>query len=215
MLALFSLPANLGYLALALVVGAESMGVPSPGETGLVAAAVLANKGQLDIVLVILIASAAAIVGDNVGYLIGRHGGRKLLERPGPFHQRRLAVIAYGDRFFDRHGPKAVFFGRWIALARVTSAWMAGANGMPARTFFFWNALGGVTWATTVGLVGYALGEAGGHVLGTVGVVGAVVLVGTVLGGLAFLKVRERRHLAADGPAATGTGTELRAKPPV
>ena len=93
-----------GYPLLFLIVMSESGGLPVPGETGLITAAVLASQGKLKIELVIALAAAGAIVGDNIGYLIGRKGGRWLLERPGPFHKQRLQVLAIGQPFFDRHG---------------------------------------------------------------------------------------------------------------
>ncbi len=135
------------------------MGVPSPGETALVLAAVLASQGKLQIWLVILIGVSSAIIGDNLGYWLGRRFGREVLEARGPLRQRRLGVIAAGDDFFERHGPKAVFFARWIALVRFAAAWLAGINEMPFRQFFVWNALGGITWGITYGLVGYYAGR--------------------------------------------------------
>jgi len=192
--ALIHVPAHLGYAAVGLFVFLESMGVPSPGETALVAGAVWAAGGHLDIVVVIVIAATAAILGDNIGYLIGRHGGRRLLERPGPLHRRRVALLGAGDRFFARHGAKAVFLGRWVALVRVTAAWMAGANHMPMRRFTFYNALGGVTWAAGVGLVAYALGEAGAHVLTKVGTVAAVAAGVATVAALLWLRRQERGH---------------------
>ena len=124
-----------GYPLLFLLVMAESSGVPIPGETALIAAAVLASKGTLQIELVIAIAAAAAIVGDNIGYLIGRKGGRWLLERPGRFSDQRLRVLATGEPFFERHGPKAVFFGRFVLGLRVWASWLAGATYMPWHKF--------------------------------------------------------------------------------
>src|ERR1700689_1340564 len=94
-----------GYPLLFLIVMGESSGLPIPGETGLIAAAVLASQGKLSIELVIPLAAAAAIVGDNIGYAIGRKGGRWLLERPGRFHYQRQQVLATGEPFFERHGP--------------------------------------------------------------------------------------------------------------
>jgi membrane-associated protein len=198
-LALFGIhvPAHLGYIAVGLFVFTESMGIPSPGETAIVTGAVLASQGDLSIEVVILIAIAGAIIGDNIGFLIGRHGGRKLLERPGIAYERRKQLLAFGDRFFAKHGAKAVFLGRWMALVRVTAAWMAGASGMSMRTFFLWNALGGITWATTVGLIGYALGHAGGNVISKVGVAGAVVGGVAIVALLVWNRRRERGHLAA------------------
>ena len=186
---------NLGYLLPALV-GLESMGIPSPGETALVLASVMASQGKLQIELVIAIAAAAAIIGDNIGYWIGRKAGRRVLTSPrGPFHRRRIALIAYGDRFFAKHGSKAVFLGRWMALVRVTAAWMAGMNHMRFRTFFFWNALGAITWALSVGLVAYYAGEAAVHVIEKVGVGAAVVLGVAIVGVIVWVQVRERREL--------------------
>src|SRR3954447_24193359 len=118
MLALITIPAHLGYLVLFALVGAESTGVPVPGETALITAGVLAHHGRFNIELVIIIAAAAAIVGDNLGYLIGRTGGRRLLERPCLLERRRRQILAKGDPFFERHGPKAVFLGRWVAGLR-------------------------------------------------------------------------------------------------
>ncbi len=190
--AIISVSSSLGYL-LPAIIGLESMGVPSPGETALVLAAVLASQGKLQIQLVILIGIASAIIGDNIGYLLGRRLGREVLEAPGPLYRRRLMVIRSGDRFFERHGPKAVFLARWIALVRFAAAWLAGINRMPFKTFFFWNALGGITWGITYGLVGYFGGHAAAHVLAQAGVVGAVILGLLVIGGYVYVKIRERR----------------------
>ena len=186
---------SLGYLLPALI-ALESMGIPSPGETALVLACVMASRGKLQIELVLLIAATAAIVGDNVGYWIGRKAGRRALtSERGPFHRRRIVLIAYGDRFFSKHGPRAVFLGRWMALVRVTAAWMAGMNHMPFRTFFFWNALGGITWALSVGLVAYFAGEAAVHVIERAGAGAAVVLGAATVGLIVWVQVRERRAL--------------------
>ncbi|MGN6189355.1 MAG: DedA family protein [Conexibacter sp.] len=189
---------SLGYLLPALV-GLESMGIPSPGETALVLACVMASQGKLQIELVIAIAAAAAIVGDNVGYWIGRKAGRRVLaSERGPFPRRRIALIHYGDRFFAKHGARAVFLGRWMALVRVTAAWMAGMNHMPFRTFFCWNALGGITWALSVGLVAYFAGEAAVHVIERVGVGAAVALGAAIVGLIVWVQLRERRALRAE-----------------
>ena len=102
-------------------------------------------------------------------YALGRRLGRDALEARGPFRQHRLDVIAAGDQFFAKHGPKAVFFARWIALVRFAAAWLAGINHMRFRDFFFWNALGGITWGITFGLVGYFLGSAAADIISTFG----------------------------------------------
>jgi len=189
--AIFGVSSSLGYL-LPAIIGLESMGVPSPGETALVLAAVLASQGKLQIWLVILIGVCSAIIGDNTGYLLGRRYGREVLVARGPFHEHRARAVEAGDRFFDRHGAKAVFVARWIALVRFAAAWLAGINRMPFRVFFFWNALGGITWGITYGLVGYYGGQAAGHVLAQVGIVGAVLLALAVVGGLVYLKLKAR-----------------------
>jgi membrane protein DedA with SNARE-associated domain len=183
-----------GYV-LPAVIGLESMGIPSPGETALVAAAVLASQGKLNIWLVILIGTASAIIGDNIGYLLGRNLGRDLLEKPGPLYHRRLLLIREGDRFFERHGGKAVMLARWVALIRVAAAWLAGINHMRFRQFFFWNALGGISWAITYGLVGYFGGKAAAKVLTEIGIAGAVLLVLMAVYGYWRLRQRERRIL--------------------
>ncbi len=199
--ALLSVPAHLGYVALAALVGFESAGVPVPGETALIAAGLLAHDGQLNIALVIAIAAVAAIAGDNVGYLIGRHGGRRLLERPGLGEKHRLAIIAKGEPFFERHGPKAVFLGRWVAGLRIAAAWLAGITHMRWRTFFFWNALGGIAWAASVGLAAYLAGSVVKQIIEVGGIAAIVILaVGvTVFFAWRLFKVRteEREVLAA------------------
>jgi membrane-associated protein len=157
-----SLPAHLGYPALALLVGGESLGLLLPGETAILTAGVLAREGQLEIGLVLPIAAAAAIAGDAIGYVLGRRGGRLFLVMRGPLRERRVRLIEQGERFFARRGAPAVFLGRWLVFARVTVPWLAGASRMPPRKFFLYNALGGTSWAATVALAGYALGLAAG-----------------------------------------------------
>jgi undecaprenyl-diphosphatase len=218
-LALFAVPRHLGYLALALLVGLESTGVPVPGETALIAAGVFAHDGELDIVAVIAIAAGAAILGDNLGYLIGRHGGRRLLEAPGPLEHHRLSIIQKGEPFFDKHGPKAVFLGRWVAGLRIAAAWLAGITHMHWRTFFFWNALGGVAWAASVGLAAYLLGPVAKKIIEDFGI-GAVAIVAVAL--VAYLawrwhRARGKKAVAgadrAEGAAAPGSAPEAGAAP--
>ena len=165
------------------------MGIPVPGETALIAAALLAHDGQLQIVPLVAIAAAAAIIGDNVGFAIGRHGGRRLFLRPGPFHDRRLKVIEYGEPFFEKHGPKAVFLGRWVSGLRIASAWLAGMNKMSWPTFLFWNALGGICWAVGIGLAVYALGGVAERIISVAGPIAAGV---TVVAIIAFVVWRAR-----------------------
>jgi membrane protein DedA with SNARE-associated domain len=190
--AIFGISSSLGYL-LPAIIGLESMGIPSPGETALVLAAVLASQGKLEIGLVILIGVASAIIGDNLGYLLGRHFGRDAILGRGPLQAHRKRAVAYGDDFFDRHGAKAVFFARWVALVRFAAAWLAGINRMPFGQFFFWNALGAISWGVTFALVGYFAGEAGSRVLAKVGIAGAGLLAAMFIGTVVLVIRRERR----------------------
>jgi undecaprenyl-diphosphatase len=193
LLTLISIPSGLGYPALGGLVAAESMGVPVPGETALIAAGILAHDGRLQIELVILIAAVAAITGDNLGYLIGRKGGRILLEKDGPLLKHRKAVLEKGEPFFARHGAKAVFLGRWVAGLRIAAAWLAGINRMHWLTFFFWNALGGIAWATSVGLAAYFLGHIAEKIVKDAGLIGIAVVILAVIG---FFIWRRRRRSA-------------------
>jgi membrane-associated protein len=192
-LALITIPKNLGYVALALLVGVEASGVPVPGETALIAASVLASQGHLEIWLVIPIAAAAAIIGDNVGYVLGSRLGRRVVLRPGRTLERRRALLERGDELFDRHGPKAVFFGRWIAGLRIWAAWLAGMTSMPWRSFLVWNALGGIAWAIFFGLLGYFGGEAAAHLVAKLGVWAALATGLVLLAVYGFIKMRRRR----------------------
>ena len=177
-----TLPATrLAYVLLALLVGGESAGVPLPGETALITGSILASQGKLWLPLVIAVAAAAAIVGDNIGYELGRHGARRVLLRPGRFEDRRQAFLERGEAFFARHGGKTVFIGRWLPFLRVTAAWLAGANHMPWPRFFAWNALGGISWAISVGVFAYFAGQVAVRILHDAGyVVLAVVALGPI-----------------------------------
>jgi undecaprenyl-diphosphatase len=195
--ALINVPSRLGYAALGGLIAAESGGLPVPGETALVTAGVLAQQGKLEIAVVIAIAATAAIIGDNIGYAVSRRVGRRLLERPGRTQQRRLDLLERGEGFFERHGPKAVFFGRWIAGLRIWASWLAGITGMEWRSFLVWNALGGISWAVTVGLAGYALGKTAETVIQTAGLAVGIAAVVLVVTGYAWWHWRRRRRHTA------------------
>jgi membrane protein DedA with SNARE-associated domain len=189
---LIDISQSLGYPALFVFVMVESMGVPVPGETAVILAGLAANEGRLSIVLVIACAALAAIVGDNIGFEIGRRGGRSLLERPGRFAAERRRVLEIGDPFFARHGAKAVFLGRWVAGLRVWAAWLAGASEMRRSTFMLWNAAGGIGWATTVALAAFYGGKAAEHAFSKIGLYGAILAVVIVLGLLFAYRRRSR-----------------------
>jgi membrane protein DedA with SNARE-associated domain len=178
-------------------VATESSGVPVPGETALIAAGVLASHGRLHIELVIALAAVAAMIGDNIGYVIGRTGGRRLLERPGFLEEHRRRIIEHGEPFFERHGAKAVFLGRWVAGLRIAAAWLAGINRMPWQRFLFWNALGGISWATSVGLLAYYLGPPAEKIFRTVGIAGVALAAVALLGFVLWRRLR--RDAGHDG----------------
>jgi len=156
-------PASVGYWLVFLLVAGETAGALVPGETALIVAASLTGQGKLSLPLVWLCAASGAILGDNIGYLIGARGLRLLVRRFGPEQVRR------GESFFQRHGPKAVFFARWIPGLRLVGAWFAGAAHMPWRRFLPWNALGGMTWAASIALTAHAIGHAAGGVFASIG----------------------------------------------
>jgi membrane protein DedA with SNARE-associated domain len=190
-LILIALPTSgIAYLLLALLVGGESAGAPLPGETALITAAVLASQGKLALPAVVATAATGAIVGDNFGYVLGRQGARRLLLRPGRLETARRGFLRRGEAFFERHGPKTVFFGRWLPFLRVTAALLAGAHRMHWATFLAWNALGGISWAISVGLAGYFLGQAAFAVLHTAGIVVVAALAVAALVFFGWLKLR-------------------------
>ncbi len=154
-----SLLHHYGYVGVAIAVGLESMGLPFPGETTLVAAALLAGKTHsLNIWLVIASASAGAILGDNLGYWIGRKLGFRLLLRYGHYIGLNESRLRLGEYLFQRHGGKIVFFGRFVALLRSLAAVLAGVNKMSWPRFVLFNAAGGILWATLYGSAAFYLG---------------------------------------------------------
>src|SRR3989454_1239473 len=176
--------ASFGYVVLFLLVGLESLGIPLPGETALVTAAAFAALGHLSISAVIATAVAAAIIGDNGGYWIGRAGGIALVRRYGRVIHLNESHLARAHTFFEKHGPKTVFLGRFIALLRTWAAVLAGAAHMPYGTFMLYNALGAVCWAVIVGMLGYMFGRSLPqlqHYVGQAGLAG-VLLVALVVG---------------------------------
>jgi len=192
-----SVTTNLGLPVIGLVVAIEALGVPLPGETAVILGGLAANQGRLSIVAVIVVAAAAAIVGDNIGFMIGRRGGRALLERPGRFFEERQRMLAIGDPFFERHGPKAVFLGRWITGLRVWTSWLAGASDMRWPTFLVWNALGGTAWAISVALAAYYGGKSVETVFSKVGLYGGIAAGVLIVIGVAYVWRRRRRARAA------------------
>ncbi len=150
----------LGYPAVVLFVMIESSGIPFPGETMLLLASFYAAVDQqLQIPIVIACAALGAIIGDNIGYQIGRTGGKAIVEKYGHYVFIKPQHLERAEKFFARHGDKTVFFGRLVAVLRAWAAFLAGVNQMNRRTFFIYNAAGGIIWATVYGLLGYFAGR--------------------------------------------------------
>ena len=189
-----------GYWTILVAVTLESMGVPFPGETALLAGAIYAGAGgRLDIALVIVAAAAGAILGDNLGFAIGHFGGYPLLRRMLRALHLGDDTLLYTQRYFARHGDKTVFFGRFFSLLRAYVAFLAGVNRMPWRAFLFWNAFGGIVWAIFYGLLGYFLGSnlpLLGSVLHVMGIGGIVALAIALVAIVAFYFWRRRQALA-------------------
>ena len=194
-----------GYLAVFVVITLESAGVPMPGESVLISSAVYAGStGTLDIALIIAAAAAAAIIGDNLGYWVGRRWGMPLLLR----HGHRIALdhgrLKLGQYLFREHGGKIVFFGRFTAMLRAYAALLAGVNRLDARRFMLFNALGGLAWATSIGLGSYGCGRSIERIAGPVGL---ALLAVVVFGGLAlwlFVRRHEARLLSQAERAIPG-----------
>jgi membrane protein DedA with SNARE-associated domain len=196
---LLDLFSRYGYAVVFVGVFLENAGLPVPGETALLAGAVLAHAGRLSLLWVIVTAVGGATFGDNIGFFIGRRGGRVLLER----HGRRFGLtrerLRQFDRFFDRHGAKTVFVARFVTGLRVVGALLAGASGLPWKTFLFYNASGAVVWSTAIGLAGYLLGKSWNTLelwIGRAGLLGllAVVVLATIAIGRPFNKLRADRR---------------------
>src|SRR3954466_12311460 len=154
----FSLLAQYGYLIVFFGVMLESAGVPLPGETILIAAGILAQQGRMDVGDAILFGILGAVVGDQIGYWVGREGGRPFVLRWGRYVLITPEGLARPEAFFERHGGKAVFLARFFSGLRVFGALVAGISRMRWRTFLFYNALGGAVWATAAVSAGYLLG---------------------------------------------------------
>jgi membrane protein DedA with SNARE-associated domain len=182
-----------GLIFLFGIVCLESAGAWLPGETALIAAAIYASNGHLSITGVIAVAAAGAIIGDNIGYWLGREGGRRLLYRYALLARFSDRVLPPAERFFERHGGKAVFFARFFGGVRVTGAWMAGITRMSWWKFLFWNAAGGIVWAVGVGVIAFYGGHAAADVIEEYGLYGGIgVAVIVILGLVGFHFLRRR-----------------------
>ena len=185
--------ARYGYFVVFFGILLENAGVPVPGETILLAGAALARFGHLSLPWVVVVAVCGAVLGDNVGFLIGRRGGRVLLERHGKMFGLTAARLSQFDAFFTTHGAKTVFVARFVTGLRVVCAVLAGASTLPWSRFLVFNVAGAVAWATTFGAVGYLLGYSWETIERWIGHLGLVFLI--ILGvaaALAFVRSRRR-----------------------
>ncbi len=205
--------ATYGYWAVLLIVAGESAGLPVPGETMLLAAAIYAGTTHhLSIALVIAAAAAGAILGDNLGFLLGREGGYRLLHRYGRYVRLDERRLKLGHYLFQRHGGKVVFFGRYVTVLRTWAAFLAGTNRMAWDRFVLYNATGGILWATVYGLGGYVLGHNVQRFMGPLGSALFALGVCAVVASLIVLRRQERRlsdaaERAFPGPLAAYQGS--------
>jgi membrane protein DedA with SNARE-associated domain len=192
-----SLIDSYGYLAVFVLVGVESLGIPLPGETALITAAIYAgHTHRLNPWLIFLVAAAAAIIGDNIGYWIGDKGGYRLARRYGPrvrLDERKMKTARY---LFDLHGGKVVFFGRFVSVLRTYAAFLAGTSKMRWRRFLLANAAGGIVWAALWTFTAYLAGDALKRASGTINLIfiGAAVVAIVI----AILLVRRQTSKLAD-----------------
>ena len=181
---LVDLFARYGYAVVFFGVFLENTGLPVPGETALLAGAAMANFGRLSLPWVIVTAVGGAVLGDNLGFFIGRRYGRGLVERFGSRLGLTRARLEQFDRFFDRHGGRTVFIARFITGLRVFGAVLAGASGLPWPSFIFYNAAGAIAWSTAIAIAGYSLAyswETLERWIGRSGLVGLAVVAAIVI----------------------------------
>jgi len=158
------------------------------------------------LILSLLVSATASAAGDPglKTIVVVRHaeaepetaGPQRLLTAQGPFETHRRMLLDRGEPFFARHGPKAVFLGRWFAGLRIGAAWLAGINRMRWSSFLVWNALGGIAWATSVGLLAYAAGPAAESALKTFGIAGLALAALVTVAWIGHGRLRRRRAVA-------------------
>ena len=186
-----------GYLVVFLLVMIESIGVPVPGETALIGAALYAGSThKLEIEWVIVAAIAGAVIGDNIGFSIGRYGGAKVLLRYGHrigLHEDRLKI---GVWLFRRHGGKVVFWGRFVSVLRTWAAFLAGTNKMAWGRFLVFNAAGAIVWATLFGVTYYVFGSAVKRLSTTIDIAFGIVGAALVIAFIVWTKRKEGALLA-------------------
>ena len=174
----------LGYPAAGLGILVESAGVPFPGEALLLAAAAWAATRHHSIFLVILFGFVGATAGADLGYYLGHRGGRPFVERFGHIFRVRPEHIAHAEMFFARHGDKAILAARFVLGLRTWASMLAGMARMPFWRFQLYSAIGGLAWATAIGIAGYFLGSNLGTITAAiryVGIGGLIVVIFVVV----------------------------------
>jgi membrane protein DedA with SNARE-associated domain len=188
-----------------MLVALESAGIPLPGETILVTAAILAGRThEGSIVEIIGYAAAGAIVGDNIGFWVGREFGIGLLVRHGGRIGLDEGKLKLGQYLFLRFGGPIVFFGRFVAVLRTFAAVLAGANNLAPWRFFLFNAAGGILWATVFGLGGYFLGADFHKIAGPLGTVALAVALGLIFAFSVYYRRNEAKMTEAARAALPG-----------
>ena len=191
-----------GYWAVFLFVGIESLGIPLPGETALIVAGTFAGKNHhLNPWGIFAVASAGAIIGDNIGYWVGDKGGFRLLKKYGHYIRLDEPKLKVGRYVFDRHGGKVVFFGRFVSVLRTYAAFLAGTNRMHYRRFLVFNAAGGILWSAIYTFAAYLLGTTLQKNSGTINLVLGVVAAVVILTVILFVR-RQLKRLEARAEAA-------------
>jgi membrane protein DedA with SNARE-associated domain len=203
---------NYGYIAVTFFVMIESSGIPFPGETMLLLAAFTAGAvpNHLSIPLVIACAALGAIIGDNLGYYVGRTGGRAFVLRFGKYLFLKQEHLDRAEKFFAKHGDKTVFFGRFVAVLRAWAAFLAGVNQMRWRNFLIYNAAGGILWATIFGTLGYFAGRflhdnfaQVEKIASRVSLAGAIAIVAVVVAAIIIVRVRRARRSQSQSTTKT------------
>lgn len=204
--AIRSVPPGVSYTIIALLAFGEAaffVGFVLPGETAVLLGGFLASQGHLDVVTLIVIVVISAILGDTVGYEVGRHLGPRVLRLR--ILRRHRAQLEKAQGMLRRRGGPTVFLGRWTAFFRAVMPGIAGLSQMRYRVFLFWNALGAIAWGTTFCLVGFFAGASYEKVASTIGESAAVVVAVLVIAGLVLWRVRHQRRRAAEAQRARVT----------
>jgi membrane protein DedA with SNARE-associated domain len=185
-----------GLILLFGLVALEGCGIPLPGETALITAAVLAAGGHFEIAEVIAVAAVAAICGDNTGYWIARLGGRPAIGKIPLARNALPKLLPKGEAFFEKHGAKTVLIARFVAGLRIVAAWLAGLSHMRWRKFFAFNAAGGILWATTIGLAAYFFGEKAVQAVTKYGLYAVIAIVAVgIVGFFGYRRLHKRMEL--------------------